>query len=110
MRFGKLLGACIWVESAKFSARLRRGLLPALLWLAAVLVARSIVSAASHNSHALDDTTAGTKTDADLNVLRCSLQRPKGYFFPRLRREKIRENVLKITMLFVKKSDIILIP
>ena len=73
MRFGKLLGACIWVESATFSARLRRELLPALLWLAAVLVARSIVSDASHNSHALDDTTAGTKTDADLNVLRCRL-------------------------------------
>ena len=74
MRFGKLLGACIWVESAKISARLRRELLPALLWLAAVLVARSIVSDASHNSHVLDDTTAGTKTDADLNVLRCRLQ------------------------------------
>ena len=77
MRFGKLLGACIWVETREckiFGAPAAR-LLPALLWLAAVLVARSIVSDAPHNSHALDETTAGTKTDADLNVLRCRLGR-----------------------------------
>ena len=102
MRFGKLLGGVHLGRECKIFGA------PSARATACSVVARSgarrafYCSAASHNSHALDDTTAGTKTDADLNVLRCSLQRPKGYFFPRLRREKIRENVLKIVIFWSK--------